>query len=306
MKNEISCMLSVIIPVFNMEKYLSDCIDSVLRQTVEDIEVILVDDGSSDDSGAICDKYAVSDGRVRVLHQVNGGASFARLQGVENSEGEWIGFVDADDIITPTYYNDLLKGSNRERSLLVCSSNEDVSFSHDDFIKGLMHNRIDWRMPSKLYHRSLLNKDVLGVPKKIYIGEDLIVNLRIAHYLDKVSMVKTEGYYYRDNMASITHKREWSLEYENYFLKCVEVALGNEKDRFEDELWRLQMNAWKNLVVNGSFVNFDGEWVANIKSRSNGKVTTIGDKVLLLCPNFQMAYILMRGLIVVKKFFRIK
>lgn len=92
--------ISVIVPVYNVEKYLSRCIDSIISQTFSDFELILVDDGSTDSSGKICDEYGKKDGRVKVIHKKNGGQSSARNAGIENSTGEYISFVDSDDWIS--------------------------------------------------------------------------------------------------------------------------------------------------------------------------------------------------------------
>ena len=91
--------ISVIIPVYNTEMYLRRCIDSVLAQTYQDFELLLIDDGSKDSSGAICDEYAAKDARVRVFHKENGGVSSARNLGLDNARGEWVTFVDSDDYI---------------------------------------------------------------------------------------------------------------------------------------------------------------------------------------------------------------
>ena len=91
-------MISVIVPVYNVEKYLKDCINSIISQDFDDIELILVDDGSTDDSGSICDEYAQIDNRVRVFHKRNGGLSSARNMGIDKAEGEWLIFVDSDDL----------------------------------------------------------------------------------------------------------------------------------------------------------------------------------------------------------------
>ena len=91
--------ISVIVPVYNTEKYLRRCIDSVLAQTYQDFELLLIDDGSKDSSGAICDEYAAKDARVRVFHKENGGVSSARNLGLDNARGEWVTFVDSDDYI---------------------------------------------------------------------------------------------------------------------------------------------------------------------------------------------------------------
>ena len=94
-------LISVIVPVYNAEKYLRECLDSIVNQTYKNIEIILVDDGSTDGSGAICDEYADKDVRIKVYHIPNGGASNARNLGIDNADGEYLMFVDSDDIILP-------------------------------------------------------------------------------------------------------------------------------------------------------------------------------------------------------------
>ena len=96
--------LSVIVPVYNTEKYLRECIDSILAQTFGDFELLLVDDGSTDSSGAICEEYAQMDERIRVIHQKNAGATVARRNGVSHAGGEYITFVDSDDWISRDMY----------------------------------------------------------------------------------------------------------------------------------------------------------------------------------------------------------
>ena len=100
--------ISVIVPVYNAEKYLHRCIDSILSQTFTDFELLLINDGSKDSSGAICDEYAAKDNRVRVFHKENGGASSARNLGLDNAKGEWIAFVDSDDLLEVNMLNHLL------------------------------------------------------------------------------------------------------------------------------------------------------------------------------------------------------
>ena len=111
--------LSVVVPVYNTEKYLQECIDSVLAQTFDDFELILVDDGSTDKSGAICDNYCQLDGRIRVIHQNNGGVTAARKHGMEVAEGEYISFIDSDDWIEPNMYQDMLTYANLHNADMV-------------------------------------------------------------------------------------------------------------------------------------------------------------------------------------------
>jgi len=100
--------LSILVPVYNTEKYLKRCVESLLSQSVKDYEVILVDDGSTDGSGSICDEFARKDSRVRVIHQENAGPSAARLAGIRASCGAYLGFVDSDDYVESDFYERLL------------------------------------------------------------------------------------------------------------------------------------------------------------------------------------------------------
>ena len=94
--------ISIIVPIYNVEKYLPGCIDSILKQTYENMEIILVDDGSPDNCPAICDEYEKKDTRIRVIHQKNSGLSGARNTGIDNAQGEYLIFVDSDDTVEPT------------------------------------------------------------------------------------------------------------------------------------------------------------------------------------------------------------
>ena len=112
-------MISVVIPVYNVEKYLAECVDSVLGQTYQDYEIILVDDGATDSSGAMCDEYAQKDARIRVIHQPNGGLSAARNAGLSAASGEYIYFLDSDDYIEPTTLVDLVSVAEQEQADMV-------------------------------------------------------------------------------------------------------------------------------------------------------------------------------------------
>lgn len=141
-------MISIIIPVYNIEKYIEKCLDSILDQTYEDFEVIIVDDGSTDSSGQICDSYARTDNRIKVIHIKNGGASKARNIGIEYSSGDWITFVDGDDYIESTMLAELHKE--------LCEKNLDVVFCDfrmvsEDSTKVLQNfSMVDWNQEKEV------------------------------------------------------------------------------------------------------------------------------------------------------------
>ena len=117
--------ISVIVPVYKVEPYLRKCLDSIVNQTYRNLEIILVDDGSPDNCGRICDEYAERDKRIRVIHQKNGGVSSARNEGLKIASGDWIGWVDSDDWIEPDMFEYLLENAKKSKAdIAVCSRKE--------------------------------------------------------------------------------------------------------------------------------------------------------------------------------------
>ena len=168
-------LLSVIVPVYNIEDCLERCVNSIRSQTERNLEILLVDDGSTDGSGALCDRLAKEDGRIRVFHKENGGSSSARNLGIERARGEWLGFVDSDDWIDPEMYAlllqeaagrgaDIAQASRDEidedgnRRPDVCAPPEAVTFCPaEDFLRELLLHRGDCSFCTKLVRRSLFD-----------------------------------------------------------------------------------------------------------------------------------------------------
>ena len=125
--------ISVIVPIYNVEQYLYQCIDSIIAQTYTNLEIILVDDGSTDSSGEICDKYASVDCRIVVIHKKNGGLSEARNAGINVATGDYIGFVDSDDYIFPDTYRGMIEAcENNNCEIAVCARD---NFNENGFHK---------------------------------------------------------------------------------------------------------------------------------------------------------------------------
>lgn len=214
--------ISVIVPVFNVEQYLNECIDSILKQSFQDFELILIDDGSTDQSGKICDAYVKKDPRVIVLHRANGGLSAARNTGIEIASGNYLFFVDSDDLIAPDSLERMMRVMSRENtSIVMCRKNSFPEFREPELIPGkdypdIVHvmtgrdlciQRFDpekkilitaW---GKLFLRPLWADHLFPVGK---IHEDQFVIPIIMYQAEQVAVMEAELYYYRLRKGSIT------------------------------------------------------------------------------------------------------
>lgn len=214
-------LISVIVPVYNVETYLPRCVDSILAQTDVRLEIILVDDGSPDGSGAICDAYAAKDTRVRVIHKENGGLSSARNAGIEAARGEYLAFVDSDDWIEPNSYSSMLALLKRYDAKLVCAGRYDVDGKTGARVVGLcpskeecitaeeMVGRIflwdgcDSSACDKLYHRSLF--ETFRYPEG-KVCEDVPTTYKIVLKAERVVLWDQPiyNYYHRPGSISTT------------------------------------------------------------------------------------------------------
>lgn len=209
-------MVSIIVPVYNVEEYLRECVDSVLNQTYSDVEVILVDDGSTDQSGNICDEYAEMDSRIKVIHKKNGGVSSARNTGIETALGERIIFVDSDDCIHPRLLESYRELDDDSVTLL-CDYTTDMEewkrFSLNDFqehMEFVVREKFmklfykDYMNPpfNKYFRADIIREHQIRFPEDMSLGEDLIFNMK---YLAAVKcdyrILHGAFYYYRENRA---------------------------------------------------------------------------------------------------------
>ncbi len=205
-------MISVIIPVFNVERYLDECIQSVINQTYTDWECILVDDGSTDGSGDICDKWKEKDGRIHVVHQKNWGVSKARNRGMEEATGDFFAFVDADDWLSHDYLSEMVQTSadivvsgyiveQGDGCSRVCMPIESKVFSLEpkfvaDFVE-LNQLFLFYAPWGKLYRRSIINGNFLRFPEGCSYGEDLQFNYSYLESVSSISQVPVANYHYR-------------------------------------------------------------------------------------------------------------
>ena len=220
-------LISIIVPVYNVENYLCECIDSIRKQTYSNIEIILVDDGSTDRSGDICDEYAKIDSRIIVVHKNNGGLSSARNTGLEIASGNYIGFVDSDDFIEQTMYEKLINGFNYADNIGITScsiyryangvikpykSAWDVkrhrTVRYESFAKEVLPCKINFTVWSKLFKREIINDVKFRIGR---INEDTLYMFDISKELElrQLDMVEIPHslYYYRMRDGSICSDR---------------------------------------------------------------------------------------------------
>lgn len=211
-------LISVIVPVYKVEKYLNDCIESILAQTYENLEIILVDDGSPDDCPVMCDQWAKREPRIQVIHKENGGLSDARNAGMKIASGRYVCFVDSDDFISKyyveqmhtvavenkvplvacdmrTFYDNDQIYDRRENSSVSCVLNSEEALN--DVIHGVGIRAVAW---NKLYERSLLLNEEFLVGK---YHEDEFFTYRIIDKAGRVGYIDEKLYYYRQREGSI-------------------------------------------------------------------------------------------------------
>lgn len=213
--------ISIIVPVYKVEQYLPKCIESILAQTFQDWELLLVDDGSPDTSGKICDGYALKDSRIKVFHKVNGGVSSARNLGIDNAKGEWITFIDSDDYIQPSFleglYAPIAQGEEVDFVHGGCVNviNEEfvsINQSYDYYVgddKNILFQKLRGLSVSKLFRLKNIiywaDGQTLYFDEKMKIAEDMAFTLDYALYVSRFALVPEKGYCYRkDNMQSAT------------------------------------------------------------------------------------------------------
>ncbi len=214
-------LISVIVPVYNVEKYLDRCIESIAEQTYQNLEIILVDDGSPDNSGKICDEWAENDDRIIVIHKENGGVSSARNRGLDIAKGEYIMFCDSDDWVEPNWCECLYNGIHQAGiELAVCgfskATMDGTIVSQNSPTKSII-NLCDFPVlignylngpVNKIYISKNIRLNQIKFPEGLSLGEDarfVLDYLKYCNSNSKISLQDTASYCYRNNTNSLTH-----------------------------------------------------------------------------------------------------
>ncbi len=217
-----SIKISIIIPVYNSEKYLRTCLDSVINQTLKDIEIILVDDGSVDKSSEIYNEYLNKDERITIIKQTNQKQGAARNRGIEIAKGKYIGFVDADDYVDLNFFEKLYETAERYESdmaiaslVKVCSGKKRYKWKFEsekllisDYDKFILAHQIKNAAPyNKIYKRSFIEKNQIRFKENVFY-EDGPFTVQAVYYANKIITVPEVFYYYLKNPSSTVNSKQ--------------------------------------------------------------------------------------------------
>ena len=261
--NEKEPMITVIVPVYQVHQYIRECVESLMYQTYKNLEIILVDDGSTDGSEKLCDEYAEMDGRIRTIHQKNRGLSGARNAGLDNVNGEYIAFIDSDDFVKNNYieelYNLILKYN---ADIAICSyeksetgifkncneKDKEICMSSEELLKRWhgKYKKYETVVWNKLYHRNIFNRQSFTI--RFPEGrkhEDVLISHLLIQNAKKIALTTGIFYLYRIREGSITAK---VMQKEN-----AEQNLGAQRERMEffkkNKYWKSYYNLLKGYVL---------------------------------------------------------
>ncbi len=250
-------LIGVVVPVYKVEKYIAECIESILAQTYTNFRLILVDDGSPDDAGKICDEYAKKDPRITVIHQENAGVTRARARGVEEAgDCEFITFVDSDDTITIDALHQLSKAMSDDADIVISQISghkypNAEYISKEEFLHYLISGQTLSSAPwGKLFRCALFSDNVLDIPREIIHGEDLIMNIRLGFNTNnKIVILEKNVYNYNVNLYGCDKTFKKSPSYESLFFKHLIKSIPTEElNAYYKDTIRKRITILKNVV----------------------------------------------------------
>lgn len=251
-KKNIKPLVSIIIPIYNVEQYLEKCINSVLKQDYDNIEIILVNDGSPDRSFEICKKYKGKDNRVIVIDKPNGGVSSARNAGLEKATGEYVIFIDADDWLDNDFVSYMVKLAQDNMCdfalSLNCYKTDNEINNEEDYVSIItpaesaalmLSMRLEVGCWNKIYKKSVIDDNNLRFNEKLFFGEGLFFITMFAQLANKTAVGQKRVYHYRqDNYTSATKK----YDYKKFVNGEKSLDLINKSLKFRDEKVIEQLN----------------------------------------------------------------
>lgn len=254
--------VSVIIPVYNVEKFIGKCVESLIQQEYDDIEIILVDDGSPDKSGIIIDELKTRDKRIITIHQKNSGVSAARNSGLAVATGEYITFVDGDDWVEPNYvayfiqllelnHCDIAMNKNNYTEIKSTTNNISYVIDSEKAIEWIYLGDIFVAVWNKMYRKSFLDKNQILFNNEIWFGEGMLFNIECLQYTDSVAIGEKSVYHQTFNLNSAM--RKFNLKSNLCGIKSLELqkALWSKKNLNIEKAWRYHCYCFNRNIIDG-------------------------------------------------------
>lgn len=293
--------ISVIVPIYNAEKTIRKCVDSLLAQTFQDFEILLIDDGSPDQCGAICDEYAKLDSRVRVIHQENQGVSAARQCGIDHAQGEYTIHADPDDWVEPEMLEELYKKAKEDDADMVICDFYENTYKGQKYIKqqpSSLERRVVLKELFKHLHGATWNKLIrqdsykmsgARFPDGISFCEDLYVNAAMLLFEIRVSYLNKAFYHYvKNRLDSLSRRYDENSERQNIALRDVFVNLMKDTDledfvnsKFSYAIVSKAFWGGKSIYTSRSYKKHFADYLELIKKQPNSV-----EKFLLLFSNY--------------------
>lgn len=313
MRNE-NPMVSVVIPIYNVEKYLKNCIDSILNQSFKDFEIILVNDGSTDKSIEICNEYVKKDSRIILINKKNGGLSSARNAGLNVAKGKYISFIDPDDCISENYFNILVEKAENNNCDVIVSGYKTIpnnieiipSYKLNKILKGTdfilssdnVHSKNElcfvWRY---LYRLKLIKENKILFNEKIFIGEDVVFNLEILCNSGRVVAISDILYYYTTNNFNSLMRCKFKPNLEKSLIEQYERRMYlstkyklMDNEEYKNDLANYYINSIYRMLINNLKNSEISNFKDEVKRISNNKMFRESTKNLGLkykCNNFK-------------------
>ena len=282
--------LSVIVPVYKVEKYIHKCIDSILNQTFTDFELILVDDGSPDSCGKICDEYAMKDARVRVIHQINKGIAFTRNLGIKEAQCEYISFIDSDDYILPEMFYTMIEIMEKEKDIdiTVCDVNlfydnngENLIRKYQNINNNIQGNELKERflldeypnyLANKIFRRKIFKN--ISMPEGI-VFEDLYIMPSLIVAAERIYYIAEGFYCYRQHRSTFNKqskvKKKYGLfkawcEHERVCEKYGFKALEYSRERAQKAAISLKIINYADPLLSKEQERILDEYLTNIRN----------------------------------------
>ncbi len=326
---------SVIVPVYNTQKYLKECLDSILSQTYKDFEIILVDDGSTDESGKICDEAAKNDNRVNVIHKKNGGVSSARNAGIAIAKGSYLAFVDSDDFVAPLWLEHINKEAQKNNCDIIC-----YMFAHNGTCNNIkksgfvavgadelknnfndIYNISIGAVWTQVYKSDLIKNNKLMFNTGIVLNEETFFNLEYYKKINSFQFINETYYYYRKVENSSSRKgnteylkivKEKVRVYTNFLndMQYADIAHKKPQDMLQDGVYAYFLQAaistnelnYKQRVKILKEVYFNKENYNVLMSAKRFKATSVNLLICKVSAILKMPFII-AGLSTFKKYF---